>query len=47
MTSGEEVNGVNTVMLRSENMILRRTGEVGQWLSDATAIYNQALYYLR
>lgn len=34
-------------MIRSEKMILKKTDEIGQWLSDATAIYNQTLYYLR
>ena len=28
-------------------MILRKTDEVSKWLSEATAIYNQALFYLR
>jgi len=34
-------------MLRSEKMILSKTEEMARWLSDATAIYNQVLYYLR
>ena len=34
-------------MIRSEKMILRKTDEIAKWISDATAIYNQALYYLR
>ena len=34
-------------MIRSEKMILRETDEIAKWISDATAIYNQALYYLR
>lgn len=34
-------------MIRSEKMILKKTDEIGRWLSDATAIYNQTLYYLR
>lgn len=34
-------------MVRSGKMILGRTAEMSAWLSEATAIYNQALYYLR
>lgn len=34
-------------MIRSEKMILKKTCEIEKWLSDATAIYNQVLYYLR
>lgn len=34
-------------MIRAEKMILRKTNEVSKWLSEATAIYNQALFYLR
>ena len=34
-------------MIRSEKMILRKTDEIANWLTEATAIYNQALYYLR
>lgn len=34
-------------MIRSEKMILRKTNEIANWLLEATAIYNQALYYLR
>ena len=34
-------------MIRAEKMILRKTDEVSKWLSEATAIYNQALFYLR
>ena len=34
-------------MVRAEKMILRKTDEIASWLSEATAIYNQALYYLR
>lgn len=34
-------------MIRTEKMILRKTEEVDKWLSQATAIYDQALYYLR
>ena len=34
-------------MVRAEKMILRKTDEIASWLSEAIAIYNQALYYLR
>ena len=34
-------------MLRTEKMILKKTDEIDKWLSDATAIYDQALFYLR
>ena len=34
-------------MVRSEKMILAKTDEIVTWLSDATAIYNQCLYYFR
>ena len=34
-------------MIRSEKMILRKTDEITNWLSEATAIYNQGLYFLR
>ena len=34
-------------MIRSEKMILRKTDEIANWLNEATAIYNQVLYYLR
>lgn len=34
-------------MTRSEKMVLRKTAEMEKWLTEATAIYNQALYYLR
>ena len=34
-------------MIRSEKMILRKTDEISNWLSEATAIYNQGLYFLR
>ena len=34
-------------MIRSEKMILKKTDEIANWLSEATAIYNQALYHLR
>lgn len=34
-------------MIRSEKMVLKKTDEIEKWLSEATAIYNQVLYYLR
>lgn len=34
-------------MIRSEKMILKKTDEIDRWLSEATSIYDQALYYLR
>ena len=34
-------------MIRAEKMILRKTDEVARWFEESTAIYNQALYYLR
>ena len=34
-------------MIRSEKMILKKTDEIGRWLIEATAIYNQTLYYIR
>ena len=34
-------------MIRTEKMILRKTDEIANWLSEATAIYNQGLYFLR
>ena len=34
-------------MIRSEKMILKKTDEIDMWLSEATSIYDQALYYLR
>lgn len=34
-------------MIRSEKMVLSKTEEMDKWLSQATAIYDQALYYLR
>ena len=34
-------------MIRSEKMILRKTNEIANWLSEGTAIYNQGLYFLR
>ena len=34
-------------MIRSEKMILRKTDEMANWLFEATAIYNQGLYFLR
>ena len=34
-------------MVRTEKMILRKTDEIANWLSEATAIYNQGLYFLR
>lgn len=34
-------------MIRTEKMILRKTDEIASWLSEATAIYNQGLYFLR
>lgn len=34
-------------MLRSEKIVLKKDEKIAQWLDDATAIYNQVLYYLR
>ena len=34
-------------MIRTEKMILRKTDEIASWLSEATDIYNQGLYFLR
>ena len=34
-------------MIRSEKMILKKTDKISRWLTEATAIYNQTLYYLR
>lgn len=34
-------------MIRSEKIILNKTVEIDNWLSQATSIYDQALYYLR
>lgn len=34
-------------MIRSEKMVLKKTVEIDKWLIYATAIYDQALYYLR
>lgn len=34
-------------MIRSEKIILKKTDEIDKWLSQATVIYDQCLYYLR
>lgn len=34
-------------MIRSEKIILKKTDEIDKWLSQATLIYDQCLYYLR
>ena len=34
-------------MIRSEKMILKKTDEIDKWLTEATSIYDQCLYYLR
>ena len=34
-------------MIHSEKMILRKTNEIDKWISQATSIYDQSLYYLR
>lgn len=34
-------------MIRSEKIILQKTDEIDKWLSQATVIYDQCLYYLR